>query len=497
MSLLKDSAKVFTGVTIQRIISLVMIPVIARLIGPKDYGIFQASLSISALFSILGSLSFEASIAVADSDKKAALRALGTSFIGLISGLFFWIFVIVMKPWLLIWFSTDVVHAVVLMTPFVVPLTIFSNALRNYAGYLDKFGRFAVADVASSASNFLVITLSYFLFWKDYKALIAGVITALLIKVGIFFWSCNCYRTFKTILNIGQIYRELRQLSNFLKFYLPSNALNVYSTELPTILLAWAFPENVVGIFVMAKSLIMIPTALCSQALSQVFYPKAARKHRDGAHLSVITWQSFKYGCMFSIFPAFFLAASSIFIIPMLLGGKWVGTAPYMLLLLPMVVLKAIETQIGIGFIFSILNQLEKILWGNLLLFMCRFIPFTLGLVFISSAHIIVLVYSLGGAVGYGCLLTWIFISIEISLKRAAFVFLRCCLLSGVCVLPTLLSYFDAQLSFASIYLLISISAYGFVTWFVFFDRRQRIDITTKARNWIQTRRDTASIVKQ
>jgi len=494
MGLLKDSAKVFTGVTLQRLISFLMLPIIARLIGPHDYGIFQAALSICALFTVFGSLSLDASIPVADSADKAALRTIGTGLIGLMGAILFTVAALLMQPVLAGWFSHKIVHAVIWMVPILVPLTIASNSLRNYAGYLGKFGYFAIADISAAITNFTVIALVYVTLWRDYRALIAGAVAALLAKIMILLWCAEFGRTFKARLKMVTILREMRQTRSFAKYYLPSNALNVYSAELPTIMLAWVFPESVVGVFMMAKSLIMIPTSMCSQALGQVFYPKAAKNFRDGGQLTDITWQSFNYASMFSIFPAFFMAAAGVYIIPTLLGTQWIGTAPYMLLLVPMVILKAVETQIGIGFVFSILNQFKKILRGNLILFVCRFSPF-LGCLYLSSSpHIAILSFSLGSALGYAYLTGWIFQTVGISLTRAGKVFMRYCLYSAVCVLPIFLVYSNSNRILPISALLVALVAYTGVVWFLFFNQRQRSDVIKKFGLWNQKEsQDTSS----
>jgi len=497
MGLFKDSAKVFTGATLQRIISLAMIPVVARLVGPDDYGIFQAALSFCVLLFVVGSFSIEATIAVADSSEKAALRTIATILVGIISSILFWFGVTVFKPLLLKLFSPEIIKGISIMIPIFIPLTISSKAFQNYAGYRGKFTYFAIADVSYSLANFIVFALSYFFLWRDYRALIAGTAIALCVKIAVLSYSINIFHIFTSRINYIDFLKEIRSVFDYVKFYFPSNIINVYSAELPVLLLALVFSEKVVGLFVMARSLIMIPAALCSIAIGKVFYPKAADKYRQSGQLTSITWQSFQYGNMFSIFPTLFVAASSFSILPTLLGEKWLGAAPYMLLLLPMVIFKAIETQIGIGFIFSILNQIRKILLGNSFLFICRFFPFLVSLFVIPSPYWVVFVFSLGSAFGYAGLLLWIFRSVNIPLRKAGFSMLQYFIWSGVCVLPVFLTFLYQKIYFLSLCLLLSFTVYGAVVWFVFFDKNKRDDISAKTRYWLQLQNAGPPIIKQ
>lgn len=480
MSLFNDASKVLTGITLQRVISLLMVPVIARLLGPTDYGIFQVALSICALVSVAGSLSLEASIAVADSKMRAGLRTIGTSIIGILSAFLFWAIAYLLQPYLARYFSMEIAKTILIVSPTIIPLTIISTSFRNYVGYLGKFGSYAIADIVSPIAGYAALVSSYFLFWKDYRALIVGGVTSLVFNLIIFAWAIKGSKLFRTIIDTQIIVKELWQVRDFIKFYLPANFLNTASVQFPTTLLALAFPESVVGLFTMALSIISIPTTLSGRALGQVFYPKAAKEYREGRGLGKITWQTFVYSCQLALFPLFFIAASAGFILPTILGSKWNGVAPYIVLLLPMVLINALETQIGIGFIFSILNQQFKILTGNLLLFVCRLLPLLVFVLVIPSPYVTVFAYSVGSAIGYTILLIWILVSVRVSLKKAFYTLAKYCLISALCVLPIFLSVLNDQMVLLLLYLFISALLYGLITWFKFLNPEQRSSIISQ-----------------
>jgi len=146
-----------------------------------------------------------------------------------------------------------------------------------------------------------------------------------------------------------------------------------------------------------------------------------------------------------------------------------------------MVLLNAIQTQIGIGFIFNILNQEHKILLGNLILFGCRIGPLVFSLFLISThVYFTILTYSMGSAIGYAILLVWIFIATSISVHKALYVWLKHLLLALLCVLPMLFSFLSDKAPLLVFYLSSSILLYGFVVWFVFLNGEQRTLIIDK-----------------
>jgi O-antigen/teichoic acid export membrane protein len=482
MSLLKDSVKVLSGITVQRVLNLIMLPIIARLVGPKDYGIFSIALSICALCSIISGFALEASIAVSVSRKEAAERTLGTALIGIVSGMLLWFITLSLYPFLKNYYSTDVLNALLIMLPVFVPLTIISISMQNYIGYLDKFIFFTISDISAPLVSYATLISTYFLFWKDYRSLIAGGIMALVIRITLFIYASKKSHLFMGHIIRLEIFRSLWKARNFVKFNLPSNILNTSNEQLPPVLLSMVFPESIVGLYAMARNIITIPTSLSGKALGQVFYPKAAKEYRDTGSFNKITWQTFVYSCQLTLFPALFTAAIAGFILPILLGPKWDGIVPFILLLLPMVLLNAVQTQIGIGYVFSILKKQYKILIGNILLFTFSTLPLIFCIITSQSAYVSVFMLSIGKATGYAFLLVWIFTSLSISIHRALFTWLKYFLISLVCVMPIIGAVWLLKNFILLIWLSIVISmiAYGLFAWFMFLSLEQRAFVMLK-----------------
>lgn len=486
MGFLRDSSKVLAGATVQRIMSLIMIPVIARLLGPKDYGIFNIAFSLCTLLAIVGSFALEASIAVSATKRQAAERAIGTSLIGILSGFFGGLIAYLTYPYLKDYYSEDITNALIFMIPLFVPLIIINVSMQNYVGYLGKFQYFAIADIASPIARYIALISVYFLFWRDYRSLIVAGITQLVVRISLFLYASGSTHRFGNSILSSKMIRSLWQARNFAKFNLPSNLLNTASLQLPPVLLSIAFPANVVGLFTMARNIITIPTGLSGRALGQVFYPQAAKEYKKTGNLTGITWKTFVYSCQLTLFPAIFTAAAASFVLPLLLGLKWHGVAPFLVLLLPMVLLNAVQTQIGIKFIFSILNQQYKILIGNALLFVFRISPLVICMSLMWSEYPTISAYSIGGAMGYAFLLGWIFKSTSIPITKAFYTWVKYCLIATLCVLPVLGA---ATLSSQAFVLLSALAmstiSYSIIAWVKFLNYEQRSLIVSKIYNII------------
>jgi O-antigen/teichoic acid export membrane protein len=439
--------------------------------------------------SIFGGLSMEASIAVAESQSRAARRALGTSLIGIVGGSLFLALTVLARPYISHYYSESIANALLLMLPLAVPLTVIETSTRNYLGYLGRFNLFMIADILSPILNYSVLFAVYFMGWKDYRCLVVGFVVGLAAKITVYLFRLRGERRLWDDARLALIWGEMWRARSFSKLYLPANIVNTANTQLPTALLGLVFPEGVVGLFVMARTIITLPTTLSGKALGQVFYPKAANEFRQGRGLSEITWRTFLYSCQLVLFPALFTAAAAGLILPLLLGPKWVGVSPFVALLLPMVLINAVQTQIGVGFVFSILNQLHKVLTGNLLLFSCTVLPVVICLVAGLSPHGVVFAYSLGGAVGYALLLGWVFLSVSISIRMALFTWLKYCLLSGLCISPVLLPTFFTGIRRSSILVLtffcLPLLIYGVVGWTRILDGNQRAAVISAIWSWI------------
>jgi len=497
MEILRDSSKVLTGITVQRVMSFIMIPVIARLLGPKDYGIFNVAASVCALLAVSGGFALEASIAVAVTKKQAAERTIGIFLIGILSGILFGFIAYLIHPHLKNYYSADITNALLFMIPVFVPLGIINVSAQNYAGYLGKFKFFAIADITSPIAGYITLISVYFLFWGDYRSLIASGIITLVVRIGAFLYASKGSELFHKDILSTEVSKSLWQARNFTKFNLPSNLLNTATVQLPPILLSTVFSESVVGLFTMARNIITIPTNLSGKALGQVFYPKAAEEYRNTGSLTEITWRTFVYSCQLTLFPAIFTAAAAGFVLPLLLGPRWAGVTPFLLLLLPMVLLNAVQTQIGIGFIFSILSQQYKILIGNVLLFVFRISPLLICIFLKCSEYLTILSYSVGGAIGYGLLLAWIFIATSISVTTAFYTWARYCFIAALCVLPVLgATLLSSQILLLMSSLVITTTIYCIIVLFNFMNGAQRSLVKSKIYGIFSLNRMNSKIVK-
>jgi O-antigen/teichoic acid export membrane protein len=490
----KESGKVLIGITTQRILSIVMVPVVAWLLGPIDYGIFNVGISICTLCSVIGGLAMEASIAISVSKEQAFARALCTSLLGLFSGILFLALAYLSRPFLLKYYSPEAVSAIIWMMPFLVPLTVMNMAMQNYVAYLGKFEFIATGDIVYSIANYVTLISVYFLLYKDYHALIIASIMAFSVRLSIFFEASMGLKWLVNAISSARILKEIWETRHFIKFNLPCNILNTANVQLPPALINLRYTEDVVGLFSMARNIITIPANLSSRSLGQVFYPKAAQEYREGHGLEKITWQTFIYSCRLTIFPTIFIASAAGFVLPFLLGQKWSGVAIYTILLLPMVLLNAIQTQIGVGFIFNILNEPSKILWGNLFLFLSRIGPLAFILFFMTTnPYFPVLVYSAGSGIGYAILLAWIFTATSISVYKACSEWLKHLGLALLCVSPMLLSFLTGKVLVLVLSLLFSVFFYGLVVWFFFLNHEQRGMIIARTLGWLPFLKGTRS----
>jgi O-antigen/teichoic acid export membrane protein len=475
MGFIGDSSKVLSGQILQRGLSLLLIPVTARLIGPDDYGIVQGALSIISIAAVSCSFSFEASIAVAHSKETAFLRGLGTILVGLLAGIILWGLAYLSRSHLARWFPQAVVDLVIYLLPVYVPIAIASISYQNLVAYIGKFGLMPIADLVSTVTGFAVLIGVYVALFKDYRCLVVSTMVALLSRLVIFIYGTRGhYRGIRQKALLKQIFNSIWTARNFAKYNLPSNLLNSSGTNLPTTLMAAFFPVSVVGLFSFARNIIFLPTTLSGQALGQVYYPKAAQMHREGKGLKDITWQTFVYGCQLAIYPAVLIAASASTILPVLFGAKWNGVASYCMLILPMVLFNAVQTQIGIGYVFSILNQQPKILIGNILLFIGRIVPMSFLLFLAPSPYLATLFHSVGGSISYAILLSWVFAAVSISQSRAYLTWLRYCAISAGCSLPVLLPLIYDSPVVAGSSIILSLLIFLVIVWYRFLSKDQR-----------------------
>lgn len=145
------------------------------------------------------------------------------------------------------------------------------------------------------------------------------------------------------------------QYSRFPIYSCIASLLNSLALQLPVLALSYIYGPKVTGLYGLAYSIIVLPTALISISLSQAYFGEVAELVRDNPgeleHLYIKTTQRLT---IFTIPMVVITALSAPVVFPSLFGSKWAEAGiyclPLMLVVIPAVVVSPLSNLSTYGF---------------------------------------------------------------------------------------------------------------------------------------------------
>ncbi|MGO5542851.1 lipopolysaccharide biosynthesis protein [Blautia sp. HCP3S3_H10_1] len=275
---IKNIMMVVGGTAFAQIITILITPILSRIYSPQEYGIYGTFSSLIAIFSISISLDYQNAIPLEKDDENAsillkiAIAILGFATIMLYVLLVFW-----GDNILGIFNSSELSSYIVFIVAGVFFTGLYNIFLQN------AFRKSAFKDISftkysqSIIGNLVKIVLG--LFAHNPVGLLIGTIIG---------QSAGIIRLFKVSLkdykNVRKIERYKKLLIKYKKFPLfsaPNNLVNTFAIQLPILMLASLYDQEVVGNFSFANSIVGLPTTFVGTAIGQVFYAKIAKYGSD------------------------------------------------------------------------------------------------------------------------------------------------------------------------------------------------------------------------
>ncbi len=277
-----------TGTTVANLVPVAVAPILARLYGPAELGLFALYSSLAAVLGVAATGRYEMAI-VLPADDQDALELLGLSLslagavalatamvVLLFGGAIVWaLHAPMLAPWLL-------------FLPLGVLLFGTTQALGNWLNRRKAYRRLSTARILQAlATALLAIRLADpargagGLVMSAVAGQALGVLWLALVVwssvgfTGLRFTRAGMERTART-------YREFPRI----------NALHAVLDNLATsamlVVLAHSFSPVVVGHYSMVMRVLTAPAAFIGSAISQVFYQRAAETHNRGGDLRAL-----------------------------------------------------------------------------------------------------------------------------------------------------------------------------------------------------------------
>ncbi|RMH57430.1 MAG: lipopolysaccharide biosynthesis protein [Candidatus Hydrogenedentota bacterium] len=300
---LNNVVSLTTGTGLAQGLTLLLAPLLTRLFSPEDFGSFAIYLAAVSLLGALAAARYELAIMLPEKDEEA-LNLVALCFFLAAGGLILLTMLSVLAvkgKWLGEW-SCEWIYWI----PFAVFLTALREILGNWCARKQEF-RFLATMRLGQTNVVLAISVAAGLAGADGKGLIAGHITGLLfVCAGLFLFFLRTAGALR-----GAVTRsEMRRLAAVHKDFPLVNSVHtlvdmLQSSGVPFVIGGF-FGGTILGFYSIAQRVLTAPLGVVGNAVSQVYYEKAARGRRKGEKLYSSTLSLLK-GLSLLYFP--FLAA--------------------------------------------------------------------------------------------------------------------------------------------------------------------------------------------
>jgi lipopolysaccharide exporter len=377
-SFARNVITLMAGTTIAQILIILVAPILTRLYGPEDYGVYALYGSILGIFAVVACWRYELAIVLPEKDEDAANVLALSIIICFIMAILTLMIVALFRipvanllgapelaPWL--WFM---------------PLSLIATGLFQAFNYWstrrEQFRRLAARTVTQSTVTAGAQLAAGTALNPGSGGLIGGSIFGQLIATGQLAWQIakDEGRIIISNINNNDIKRVLVRYKRFPLFDSWAGILNTASTMLPALLLGYFFTPVVVGHYTLGHTVLAMPMGVIGRSIAQVFFPQATEARRRG-DLGNLTLQIFQRLLAIGFVPILLLTLVAPDLFAIIFGTRWWVAGEYVRWLSLWLLFVFISSPLSN--IYTVLERQRESLIVNLVMFSTRLLALIIG----------------------------------------------------------------------------------------------------------------------
>jgi O-antigen/teichoic acid export membrane protein len=370
--------KLVSGSVTAQLLGVLLIPIVTRIYGPHDFGVFQLFISISGILVMVSTFSYQLAIMLPKTEEDAAnitsVCTVLVTFISLLTGV-----AVLFVPKNI----DDILN-----TPGIseymplLPLIIFLNGMffvQNY--WLSRRTRFGVI-AGSRVSNTLTTKILQIGFAKSSVTplgLIGGYIAGFAFADLFMFKGVKKdIQLFKKV-SIKRMKEMAIQYKDFPLFSFWSSIANTISPQVPAFMLAYYYSTSVVGHFSLANQAVNLPMGIVGGAIGQVFFQKVSevKNGNEKGDMKTIVGEVYNKLISIGIFPMMLLMILGEQIFSFVFGDEWGIAGTYVKILVPWIFLVFLSSPITT--LYNVFNKQRVWLVFSVVLLISRIIALVIG----------------------------------------------------------------------------------------------------------------------
>ncbi|QSX36035.1 lipopolysaccharide biosynthesis protein [Shewanella sedimentimangrovi] len=349
--MLKNVLKVLSGGVLAQALNFFSFPIIASWYGPATFGDYAIFAFFIAFMPMLMTLRMEMAL-MQDPDESEKNSLILLSLINSVS-----IFILGL---LASQFFSEKIKIEIILVTFTSLLIAIQNMAISIANLKERYWVIAISRILFPIFFLLIIWLA-----KDHSVLFPLATSHMLSTMFVLGFILKASEYKVKLTSLTQMPVVLKKYENYVKFDLPSGALNASALLLPAYLIGMFFDEKSSGLYFLAFKLILSPLGTLTMAVGYVYRREAVKEYKENKVFFKSTQKMF----LFLFLLAVMMLLAYYFMGPTVFGiffkEDWLAALPIISVLMPMFALKLVASPLS--FSFYIVDKLKLDLYGQLL----------------------------------------------------------------------------------------------------------------------------------
>jgi O-antigen/teichoic acid export membrane protein len=307
-------------------LQLVMLPILARMLGPHVYGLASFAMPLISLASVIGDTGL--SSAVAGGAHMSVMIESNIFWVSVASGGALALLVcLIAVPMGYISRQMEIIPVIIGLSPLLV-VSAATTLLNGLIIRQHKFWAFMVGDILSfilSSLTAIVLALNGFGIWS--------LVAQMLVLTGVkFVWLFSISRP-AIILHMKP--SEIRSLISFGLDVVGANVCNFIGRNVDNMIIGWTMGLTNLGWYAIAYQVITMPDAIVSGPILAAVYPRLGKISGNLPAVRKVFMACLSIVAMI-VTPAFVgLGVTADLAVPLILGAKWLPSVHLIQLLVP------------------------------------------------------------------------------------------------------------------------------------------------------------------
>ena len=354
----KNVLKLSSSTVVASAVGLLTLPIITNIFAISDLGRYQLLVSIVAMLGVVASLRYDMAIILPKEDAVASkmfkLSFLVLAGVTLVTAVLFYFF---RYPILTLLNAVELIDIALL-----IPVGVFFYGLLEIIKYglvrKKKFSEFALVRVHQvSTTQFSAIGFGWF--YPEFYTLVGSYIFGLLIASFLYIKKSMITvqeKTTHSMRNLALRYKKFPVVNSPIVF------LNTLSLEIPVFFLAKYFSMEMVGLFMLANRISIIPMSLFGTSVTKVYFQKATDtfNHEPEQLLNVYKKTVYRLAGI-GLVPFLSIFLFSPFFMELIFGNEWQFSGVIMQILAIGMFMQFITSPVSTT--FTIMNKQEIALY--------------------------------------------------------------------------------------------------------------------------------------